>query len=375
MGKKEAPLKIVADENIPLLAELFAHWGDVVLMPGRKIQRQDLVDTDILLIRSVTQVDQPLLQDTGVKFVGTATTGTEHIDIDWLAQHKIAFASAKGSNAEAVADYVVACLAALYKKQTLSKKTRRAGIIGVGNVGSKVAAKLQLLGFDVLQNDPPRAATDSTFTSTPLSKFFDLDLICLHTPLTKHSLHPTYHLINERFLKNLKPGCVLLNAGRGAVIDFVALEKYSKNLTLCLDVWEHEPHINLEILSQALIATPHIAGYSVEAKLQGAFILYEKACAFFQKPAIFSDHDSFSSKVNLMIQSPHWEDIILQIYDPLQDTIQMQRDLLVAKNVAHNFDILRKHYPRRHEFKSVFLQNKAILPTAEWHLLQQLGLK
>jgi erythronate-4-phosphate dehydrogenase len=367
-------LKIVADENIPLVNELFGKFAEIVLLPGRHIQPADVSDTDILLIRSVTNANASLLAGSKVKFVGTATAGTDHVDINWLEKNDITFTSAKGCNAEAVAEYVVCCIASLQQRKLLSTTQLCAGVVGVGQVGTKVVEKLSQLGFTVLQNDPPRAASETQFVSTALSDFTDLDLICLHTPLIKLGLWPSYHLIDEEFLKPLKPGTIILNAGRGEVIDSIAFKKFGKNLIACFDVWEHEPNLDLDLLRSAAIATPHIAGYTLEAKLRGTLMLYEAAQKVFNLPTQPSS-DVFFPKLSLETKAQSWQKIVLQCYDPWQDTQTTQQALLNTESPAHEFDSLRKHYKKRHEFASLNLKLLDDVALKEKNLLHALGIK
>lgn len=370
-------MKIVADENIPLIAELFSPLGEVVLLPGREITSQKINDADILLTRSITPVNANLLHNSQVKFVGTATTGTDHIDINWLKDHNIFFADAKGSNATAVAEYVTCCIASLQSRNLLAEKNIRAGIIGIGHVGNKVLEKFTAMNFEILANDPPRAAIEPDFISTPLTAFYDLDIICLHTPLTIAGSFPTYHLINKDFLKKLKPGCILLNAGRGAVINSADLYRYGQHLQWCSDVWEHEPEIEMKILQNAVIATPHIAGYTAEAKLHGALMLYQAAQHYLAFPRMEFD-DALFPKIDLSVSSnSSWREILLQVYNPETDTKLMQQTLISAPatDIPKHFDYLRKHYRKRHEFASIILQNGANLKNFDRQLLLQLGFK
>ncbi|MGB6976081.1 MAG: 4-phosphoerythronate dehydrogenase, partial [Gammaproteobacteria bacterium] len=255
-------LKIIADQQIPWVTELFSAWGEVVQLPGRSIAHEHVVDADILLVRSITQVNQNLLQHSRIKFVGSSTAGTDHIDLAWLQHNHIAHATAKGSNAIAVAEYVVCCVAALQKQGLLTGNKLRAGVVGIGHVGTQVVQRLKTLGFEVLCNDPPRVQQEPGFISTPLTDFQNLDLICLHTPLTTTGEHSTHQLIGKDFLQRQQPGCVLLNAGRGEVIAVDDLWQYGQHLVWCFDVWPHEPNIDLPLVHQTKLATPHIAGYT-----------------------------------------------------------------------------------------------------------------
>lgn len=331
--------KIVADDQIPLLDELFAEFV-LIKKPGEEIRPADLRDADMLWVRTVTEVNAPLLQNTRVRFVGTATAGYDHLDIDWLNQHGIAWGCALGANAVAVAEYVWCVVAALRTRGQLQGNRLRAGVIGVGHVGSQVARYLKQMGFQVILNDPPRAEQEPGFHSQPLLEFADLDLICVHTALTRVGRFPSYHLLDDAFFQRQKPGTVVINASRGAVIDTQVLLRQSA-LSLCLDVWENEPNISLELLRRALIATPHIAGYSIDAKRRASLELYRQAQKFFGLP----------DKNIETILSPSKD--ALTIFNPLEYTEKMRTLLLEnPAEAAPRFLELRKQYPWRASFLS-----------------------
>ena len=187
-------MKIVADENIPFVKECFNSIGDVCTCPAAAIIPDTIVDADILLVRSVTKTDAALLAKSKVRFVGTATIGTEHVDIDYLKQAGIAFASAPGSNANSVAEYIIAALLSVARKHKFSLKDKSIGIVGVGNVGSRVAIKTAALGMKVKLNDPPLQRKTHDEKYLPLDVLFDCDFITLHTPLTYDGVDKTYHL-------------------------------------------------------------------------------------------------------------------------------------------------------------------------------------
>lgn len=347
-------MKIVADENIPHIKHYFLACGDLVLKSGRAIQQHDLVDADILLVRSVTQVNAALLENTQVKFVGSTTTGFDHFDIPYLEKKGIQWATAGGCNSMAVAEYVVCVVAALQTQGLLKNKTLRAGIIGVGRIGQLVADKLKILGFDIIYCDPLRALQDDTFVSTPLNELSDLDFITLHTPLTHDGLYPTYHLIEKLFLQRQKPGCIILNAGRGAAVNFAEVKKYGQHLQWCLDVWEHEPAIDRDVLALARIATPHIAGYSIQSKYRGIEMIYQEAL---RRRVIF-DHSI--SAVPMPVKKialdnvTDWREVVLKVFNPIETSLQMKEVLLSDLNA---FDHLRKSFVDRYEFGSVQLLN------------------
>lgn len=353
-------MKIVADENIPLVDHYFGSYGELLLKPGRLITRDDLFDADILLVRSVTRVNKLLLHDTPVKYVGSTTAGADHMDTEWLDQSGIKWGVAPGCNATAVAEYVVCVIAALQKQDLLMQSKPRAAVIGVGYVGRLVVKNLKALGFEVLECDPLRADKEKDFCHTAVENIQDVDFISVHTPLTKHGKFATYHLIDKEFLTRQKSGCVLLNAGRGEVVSFKDLKQYGKHLTWCLDVWEDEPHIDLEVLRLASIATPHIAGYTIESKIRGIEMIYQHAIdigivksapgmpeLLSAKPAKLSVIPAQSSVMPAKAGIQFWQDKVLSVYDPRTTSEHMKNSLLTGKE---SFDHLRKTFPERHEF-------------------------
>jgi erythronate-4-phosphate dehydrogenase len=350
-------MKIIADEHIPAIKQYFGGVSELVLKQGRDITRADLLDADALFVRSVTRVDSALLHNTPIKFVGSVATGIDHLDTQWLTQAGIRWYAARGFNAVAVMEYVVAVVAALQKSARLPLKSLRAGVMGVGTIGKLVVEKLTLLGFDVIQCDPLRARDESSFNSVTIADFHDLDLVTIHTPLTRHGEYPTYHLIGQEFLQRQQKNCVLINTARGAVIDFQALKKWGENLSWCLDVWENEPLIDVEVLQRANIATPHIAGYSVQSKLYGVQMLYDAA----RKQNIISDAAMDIVSPNKKILSfegrnADWRDVVLKIFDPRELTKVMRR-ALHENDSAQTFDDLRRRFNGRYEFDCVELRD------------------
>jgi erythronate-4-phosphate dehydrogenase len=366
-------MKIVADESIPMVKDYFGHADELVLKPGRTITRDDVLTADILLVRSVTTVDRDLLNGTAVKFVGSATSGFDHLDTDWLDKAGIQWYAAEGCNTVAVVEYVIAAIAAMKKLAMFPDQKLRAAVVGVGKIGSLVAKKLELLGFDVVCCDPLRAESESDFVSTLLDDLSNLDLVTFHTPLTVDGKYPTQHLIKKNFLLRQKKNCVLLNASRGAVIDFSDLEEYGQHLYWCLDVWEHEPHINFEILDLAALATPHIAGYSLQSKQRGIEMVYQAACERKIISKISTADIPFPTQTILFAGAMvDWCDVILKIYDPQKITATMKNNLVENGSTA-TFDLLRKNFPARYEFAYVTLQDLRIAD-ADKALLKALGI-
>ena len=357
-------MKIIADENIPFVAECFSSIGEVEVVPGREITPGVVADADVLLVRSITPVDADLLAGSKVRFVGTATIGFDHIDIEYLSRNKIGFASAPGSNANSAAEYVIAALLNISKQHSIDLEGKSTGIIGVGNVGGRVAKKASALGMKLLLNDPPlqRQTGDSKYL--PIEKLFDCDFVTLHTPLTFEGEDKTFHLADERFFKSLKTGCVFFNASRGGVVDSSALKaaiEESRLQATVLDVWENEPDIDVELFEMVDIGTPHIAGYSLDGKIAGMIMIYKAACDYFGHEAKF-DIDSFLPvpaipQLKINPDSVSEQDALLgvveKIYDIKADDVRLRRMLEEsAKERGKYFDSLRRNYPVRREFQN-----------------------
>jgi erythronate-4-phosphate dehydrogenase len=357
-------MKIVADANIPFVSECFSSIGEVTVIGGREMTPWIVADADILLVRSITPVGVDLLAGSNVRFVGTATIGFDHIDVDFLARNNIGFASAPGSNANSAAEYVIAGLLDTGQKYHLDLEGRSIGIIGVGNVGGRVAKKCAAMGMEVYLNDPPlkRQTGDKKFL--PLERLFDCDFITLHTPLTYEGQDKTYHLADEKFFKSLKERCVFVNASRGGVVDSMALKSATRAGRLravVLDVWENEPDIDIELLKMVDIGTPHIAGYSLDGKIAGMIMIYRAACEYFDVEPKFDIKDFLPEpavpelKVNPNITND--QDALLgavqKIYRIEKDDARLRRMLdKPAENRGRHFDNLRKNYPVRREFQN-----------------------
>ena len=353
-------MKIVADENIPFVEQAFAVLGEVTTLPGRYLEAVDLQDCECLLVRSVTRVDERLLANTPVRFVASATIGTDHVDLEYLQQHGIGFANAPGCNAESASEYMIDALFELSQKKNFDPFSLTAGIIGHGNVGSRVRKKLDILGINTLVNDPPlQDAGDDRVNYVSLQSIIDeCDFITCHVPLTREGDYPTYHLFDHALLDELGPDTILFNSARGAVVDNQALSRLlmqRRDLTVFLDTWENEPAINQTLLQQVDLATPHIAGYSYEGKLRGTQTILQAACEFFACEAQWIMQDYLPEKQTISIkadsQVAFWPALFAQHYRVFEDH---QRMLALAdlpkEQCAHQFDQLRKHYPRRYEY-------------------------
>ncbi|WIO73234.1 4-phosphoerythronate dehydrogenase [Porticoccaceae bacterium LTM1] len=343
-------MKIVADENMPLVRELFGRFGEVVCLPGREIQADDLRDADALLVRSITKVNRQLLEGSRVGFVGTATIGVDHVDADYLKERDIEFTSAPGCNANAVVDYVFSALCAVeINWQALFSGEQAVGIIGCGNVGGRLHKRLRKLGVRVHCYDPFLTAADNP-DLTDLQTVLDCSVISMHTPLTKDGPHPTFHMLSESQLAQLKPGTVLINAGRGPAIDNEALLQCLQqgvDIKIVLDVWEAEPEVPQALMDCVAIATPHIAGYSVQGKTNGTRMVYE---AFRKWNGAKADEPKEGAELAELTADSFCE-AILGAYNICQDDSRMRSALQgYEKGRSVVFDRLRKEYPQRNEF-------------------------
>jgi len=355
-------MKIVADENIPYVVDAFSTIGDVTTMHGRTVTRDLVRDAELLLVRSVTKVNEELLEGTSVRFVATATIGLDHIDQDYLRSRDIALASAPGSNANTVGEYVTAALLVLGRRHNLILDGLTAGVIGVGNVGTQVVEKLTALGIRVLKNDPPlqRQTGDPSFL--PVDELFDADIITVHVPLTKDGLDPTHHLLDSAFLSKLKPGAILFNSSRGSVADTQALLDHVAREgrgPVVLDVWENEPTICIDLLDKVDLGSPHIAGYSFDGKVKGCHMIYEAACQFLGVEPTWDPQAQLPPpphpRLDLSQIDGSDEDVlrqaILTVYDIEGDDARLRGlSSLPEPEQGQYFDRLRKEYPVRREF-------------------------
>ena len=374
-------MRILADENIPML-EVFARHGQLRRVAGRSLDRAVLANAEVLLVRSVTQVDQALLAGSQVKFVGTCTIGTDHLDLQYLTQQGIGWASAPGCNARGVVDYVLGALLTLAERDGVDLSKRCYGVVGAGQVGQRLVQVLRGLGWQVLVCDPPRQQAeggDYVDLATVLER---CDVVSLHTPLTQQGEHPTFHLLGAEQLQSLQQGSWLINASRGAVVDNQALKQLltqRHDLRVALDVWEGEPQVDAELAQRCDIASAHIAGYSLDGKIRGTSQIYQAFCQHFalaDSAAIEFPAQTLLA-MELAAHTPVEEAlrvICRAVYDPRSDDaafrLSLQGDALTRRAA---FDQVRKNYPVRREIPD--LQVRINQPTAELQqMLQALGI-
>ena len=374
-------LRIVADENMPALS-LFDGIGQITTTPGRPLERALLKQADVLLVRSVTEVDGALLANTPVRFVGSATIGTDHVTVEELARLGICFAHAPGCNAMAVAEYVLQAVLS-WPPGELGRLS--IGIIGLGNVGRRVAALMQALGLRVLAHDPWLEQGPEGISLVSLAQALAADVVTLHVPLVHHGPHPTRHLLDGPRLAALGPQRLLINTSRGAVVDnaaLLALLRAGKGPVTVLDVWETEPLVPPELLALAASGSPHVAGYSIEGKTRGTWMLYQALCQWRGEVA--------SRPMPQLAPSRQWPHAITDIASMLAwlhaayrlaDDHQRLCEVagLTPEGVhyrseaerAAGFDLLRKRYPARHEMAGWRMAG-AVAPA--WQpVLSQLG--
>ena len=364
------PLHIVADQEIPLIARAFAGAAEVTLLDGRAIDLPAIRRADALLVRSVTRVDAALLKGSAVRFVGSATSGVDHIDQAWLASAGIRFAHAPGSNARPVAEYALAALFAMARRRGFELRDKTVGIIGCGHTGSHLARFLTALGVQYLQNDPPLARRGAGGAYVALEAICAADIISLHVPLNDAGADKTRRLINARFLSRLKQDVVLLNTSRGAVIDEAALIRFRRQnprASLILDVWQDEPRINPALLAESAIATPHIAGYSRGAKIRAARMLLTALAEFSGHEVAPADDLNPPQKHRLELVPDAGQDMIAEAVTRAYDVAGDGGLLgglagLDEGQRGEYFDRARKNYPPRREFSDYIIEARGMAP-------------
>lgn len=374
-------LRIVADENMPALS-LFDGIGQIITTPGRPLERALLKQADVLLVRSVTQVDGALLEGTPVRFVGSATIGTDHVALDELGQLGVCFAHAPGCNAMAVAEYVLQAILS-WPPGELAGLT--VGVIGMGNVGRRVSALVQALGMKVLAHDPWLEQAPAGATLVTLAQALAADVITLHVPLVDAGPHPTRHLLDGPRLAALGPQRLLINTSRGPVVDNTALLALLRSGTgpvTVLDVWETEPLVPPALLALAASGSPHVAGYSVEGKTRGTWMLYQALCQWCgeaasrpmpqlapsrQWPHAITDTASMLAWLHAGYRLADDHQRLCEVVGLTPEGVHYRSE---AERAA-GFDLLRKRYPARHEMAGWQMAG-AIAPA--WQpVLSQLG--
>ena len=350
-------MKIVADDKIPFLSGTLEPYAEVLYLPGKQINKESLKDVDALLIRTRTKCTESLLQGTNVRFIGTATIGFDHIDLQYCDRHGIKWINAPGCNSSSVKQYVAAALLKMASNHLFILKGKTIGIVGVGNVGAKIEKIAKILGMNVLLNDPPRARREGDKTFVMLDKILhESDIVTVHVPLNIVGEDKTYHLFNKDTFKKMKKGAWFFNSSRGEVADTDSIKKGLSSGKLggaVIDVWEHEPDIDLKLMAQSFIATPHIAGYSTDGKANGTSMVVNSLCEFFNLPLKnwYPMNIPKPSAPDMTIdgKGKSDEDIIREV---VSHTYNITEDDFKFRFSPSDFEKQRGDYPLRREFPS-----------------------
>lgn len=361
-------MKFIIDDKIPYVKGALEPFGDVIYLPGAKITRDIVKNADALLIRTRTICNESLLSGSSVKFIATATIGYDHIDTAYCRNAGINWTNAPGCNSSSVEQYFASALVTYAEAKNLNLKDLCIGVVGVGNVGSKVARLCRLLGMKVLLNDPPRARTEDPSAFVSLKEIMTAaDIISLHVPLNLHGEDATYHLADTGFFSGLKPRPLLINTCRGEVVNTsavkTALAQGQVSGYIC-DCWEQEPDIDLELLSMAWLATPHIAGYSRDGKAKGTQMSIQSLSRYFSlgldqwQPAgieqpgnpVFELNGKGKNEQQLITEA------VVATYNIRFDDSALRRD-------PTKFELLRGDYPVRREFAAFTIVPVNIAPS------------
>ncbi len=355
-------LKVVADDAIPFLKGVLEPYAEVTYLPGIAISAGDVCDADALLVRTRTRCDERLLKGSRVQFVATATIGKDHLDGDFLSNAGIAFTNAEACNADSVLQYITDVLLEIAVATGRSLRGMTLGIVGVGNIGSRVKKRAELLGMRVLCSDPPKAGSED-FEDVPLNEIYrTADVVTFHTPLVKDGGFATLHLCDAASLAMMKPEAWVINASRGEVVDNEALLKAldAKRIAgAVLDVWENEPDISKELLDKVKFGTPHIAGYSQDGKANATTSVVRSLARHFkagypqlaelesfvaEPPAVETEFDVDLSRVSSSLENQLLA-VFRKTYDICEDDCALRANL-------SDFEGLRKHYQIRREPKA-----------------------
>jgi erythronate-4-phosphate dehydrogenase len=347
-------MKIVADDKIPFLKGALEPFADVVYVPGKEISGEIVRNADALLIRTRTKCNEKLLNNTKVKFIGTATIGYDHIDTGYCEKNNITWTNAPGCNSSSVQQYVTAALLKIACDNRFALKDKTLGIVGVGNVGSKVEKAARILGMRVLLNDPPRAEKEASGNFVSLDELIaGSDIITVHVPLNLSGKHKTYHLFDKEKFQHLNKGTWLFNSSRGEVVETDAFKHAIKSgrINAVVDVWENEPEIDQELISLAFLTTPHIAGYSTDGKANGTSMVVNSLSSFFSFPLIQwypMNVPAPQNPVREIDGKGKTDDEIL--YEAVMHTYDIEGDDMRLRHSPATFEKQRGDYPLRREF-------------------------
>lgn len=321
--------------------QIFSEFGEVVTLPGRQISNESLQDCDALIVRSRTRVDEELLRNSKIQFVGSTVAGLDHIDQPYLEDNAITLSSAQGCNSNAVAEYVISAIANLSHDYNFKLSDRTLGIIGVGNVGRRLDFKAKQLGIKTLLNDPPRESAEGSEHFVSLEEALGADIVTFHTPLTFSGIYSTHNLLDSHNFNHIKKDAIIINAARGGIINELIWEITPTKANI-IDCWENEPNINPTLQKSAYWATPHIAGHSIDAKFMGSFMIYKDLCKYIKKPL----NDNIEHLINPELR------IIREnnLHETLNSIYSFQADDKAIQDIS-NFEDYRRNYPERYEWR------------------------
>ena len=333
-------MKLMIDDAVWGFDQIFSEFGEVVTLPGRQISNESLQDCDALIVRSRTRVDEELLRNSKIQFVGSTVAGLDHIDQPYLEDNAITLSSAQGCNSNAVAEYVISAIANLSHDYNFKLSGRTLGIIGVGNVGRRLDFKAKQLGIKTLLNDPPRESREGSEHFVSLEEALGADIVTFHTPLTFSGIYSTHNLLDSHNFNHIKKDAIIINAARGGIINELIWEKTPTKANI-IDCWENEPNINPTLQKSAYWATPHIAGHSIDAKFMGSFMIYKDLCKYIKKPL----NDNIEHLINPELR------IIREnnLHETLNSIYSFQADDKAIQDIS-NFEDYRRNYPERYEW-------------------------
>jgi erythronate-4-phosphate dehydrogenase len=350
-------IKIVADNKIPFLKGILEPYADIHYYNPSEITKDIIKEADALIIRTRTICNKELLEGSRVKFIATATIGYDHIDTEYCGKNNISWINAPGCNSSSVMQYIASALVTIAEKKGINLSNSTIGVIGVGNVGSKVAKLCKILGMKVLLNDPPRMRKEGKSEFVGIDDLIsESEVISFHVPLIKEGIDKTYHLFEDSFISKIKSGKIIINSSRGPVVKSLALKTAIMNKVVIgsvIDVWENEPFIDKELLNLVDIATPHIAGYSADGKANGTAVCIRGINSFFnlglkdnwypEKIPVISDPNEITIDCKRKTKQQILNDIILYTYDIKKDDASLRESI-------NTFEEQRSNYPIRREF-------------------------
>lgn len=367
-------MKIIADKNIPYLKGVAEYFGDTTYLDGAEFTHETIKDADTLIVRTVTRFDENILKNTNVKLICSATIGYDHIDTDYCDRQGIIWKNTPGCNSGSVQQYIISSLITISQQKGFDLKDKIIGIVGVGNVGKKVAQACEILGLKVLLNDPPRQKEEALNNFVSLKTIMEeADIITFHTPLIKEGEYKTYHLADGSFFSSLAKKPIIINSARGAIVDTLVIKKALREGKISgaiIDCWENEPSIDLEYMNLVDIATPHIAGYSADGKANATRMSLESIADFYGMNKDSIAQVKAPDPSNPIIDLKEFLESDNRVYDAILETYNPIIDYTLFKASPNTFKQLRNEYPVRREYSPYSVKNAL---NDELELLMKLG--